>query len=149
MVSNLSFSGASFWCLLDIVPIKNEKSQVVLFLASHKDISSTKSRFAGLNSLPLPGMDEMDEESEESDTCLDDDYLGPNGSSLPVNSLDPEAPMGYNYGRRRSRAVLYQLSGHYKTGDKSHKKIHSKLKATVSFMAFTTKCSIPLMALDE
>ena len=26
----------SFWCLLDIVPIKNEKGDVVLFLASHK-----------------------------------------------------------------------------------------------------------------
>ena len=31
------FSGQKpFWCLLDIVPIKNEKSDVVLFLASHK-----------------------------------------------------------------------------------------------------------------
>ncbi|CAG7827137.1 unnamed protein product, partial [Allacma fusca] len=28
-------------------------------------------------------------------------------------NLDPEAPPA-NYGRRRSRAVLYQLSGHYK-----------------------------------
>ncbi|KAG8298900.1 Potassium voltage-gated channel sub H member 4, partial [Homalodisca vitripennis] len=31
-----------FWCLLDIVPIKNEKREVVLFLASHKDITHTK-----------------------------------------------------------------------------------------------------------
>lgn len=31
-----------FWCLLDIVPIKNEKAEVVLFLASHKDITHTK-----------------------------------------------------------------------------------------------------------
>uniref|UniRef100_A0A336L3Y4 CSON003840 protein n=1 Tax=Culicoides sonorensis TaxID=179676 RepID=A0A336L3Y4_CULSO len=31
-----------FWCLLDIVPIKNEKREVVLFLASHKDITNTK-----------------------------------------------------------------------------------------------------------
>lgn len=34
--------GTAFWCLLDIVPIKNEKSEVVLFLFSFKDI--TKSR---------------------------------------------------------------------------------------------------------
>lgn len=34
--------GTPFWCLLDIVPIKNEKREVVLFLASHKDITSTK-----------------------------------------------------------------------------------------------------------
>lgn len=31
-----------FWCLLDIVPIKNEKSQVVLFLVSHKDITKDR-----------------------------------------------------------------------------------------------------------
>lgn len=31
-----------FWCLLDIVPIKNEKGDVVLFLASFKDITDTK-----------------------------------------------------------------------------------------------------------
>lgn len=35
-------AGARFWCLLDIVPIKNEKREVVLFLASHKDITHTK-----------------------------------------------------------------------------------------------------------
>lgn len=33
-----------FWCLLDIVPIKNEKHEVVLFLASHKDITKTKTQ---------------------------------------------------------------------------------------------------------
>lgn len=36
------FAGTPFWCLLDIVPIKNEKREVVLFLASHKDITHTK-----------------------------------------------------------------------------------------------------------
>uniref|UniRef100_A0A8C9VMW7 Voltage-gated delayed rectifier potassium channel KCNH8 n=1 Tax=Scleropages formosus TaxID=113540 RepID=A0A8C9VMW7_SCLFO len=35
-------SGTLFWCLLDIVPIKNEKGDVVLFLASFKDITETK-----------------------------------------------------------------------------------------------------------
>jgi hypothetical protein len=38
----LFFAGTPFWCLLDIVPIKNEKREVVLFLASHKDITHTK-----------------------------------------------------------------------------------------------------------
>ncbi|KAK3721258.1 hypothetical protein RRG08_044266 [Elysia crispata] len=33
-----------FWCLLDIVPIKNEKRDVVLFLVSHKDISKQKDK---------------------------------------------------------------------------------------------------------
>lgn len=35
-------TGSPFWCLLDIVPIKNEKREVVLFLASFKDITNTK-----------------------------------------------------------------------------------------------------------
>uniref|UniRef100_A0A3B3VHC2 Potassium voltage-gated channel, subfamily H (eag-related), member 3 n=1 Tax=Poecilia latipinna TaxID=48699 RepID=A0A3B3VHC2_9TELE len=34
--------GTKFWCLLDIVPIKNEKGEVVLFLVSHKDITDKK-----------------------------------------------------------------------------------------------------------
>uniref|UniRef100_A0A665SWZ7 Voltage-gated delayed rectifier potassium channel KCNH4 n=1 Tax=Echeneis naucrates TaxID=173247 RepID=A0A665SWZ7_ECHNA len=34
-------NGNPFWCLLDIVPIKNEKGEVVLFLLSFKDISES------------------------------------------------------------------------------------------------------------
>ncbi|KAF7668745.1 hypothetical protein LDENG_00290890 [Lucifuga dentata] len=34
-------NGNPFWCLLDIVPIKNEKGDVVLFLLSFKDISES------------------------------------------------------------------------------------------------------------
>lgn len=35
-------TGTRFWCLLDIVPIKNEKGEVVLFLTSHKDITNDR-----------------------------------------------------------------------------------------------------------
>ncbi|CAK1582047.1 unnamed protein product [Parnassius mnemosyne] len=89
-------NGSPFWCLLDIVPIKNEKREVVLFLASFKDITNTK--MAAMNT------------NEEFDS-------DPNGN------LDPEAPSPANMGRRRSRAVLYQLSGHYKPD-----KMKTKLK---------------------
>uniref|UniRef100_A0A8C6W0C3 Voltage-gated delayed rectifier potassium channel KCNH4 n=1 Tax=Nothobranchius furzeri TaxID=105023 RepID=A0A8C6W0C3_NOTFU len=34
-------NGVAFWCLLDIVPIKNEKGEMVLFLFSFKDITET------------------------------------------------------------------------------------------------------------
>uniref|UniRef100_A0A3B4ZLA3 Voltage-gated delayed rectifier potassium channel KCNH4 n=1 Tax=Stegastes partitus TaxID=144197 RepID=A0A3B4ZLA3_9TELE len=34
-------NGNPFWCLLDIVPIKNEKGEVVLFLLSFKDVSES------------------------------------------------------------------------------------------------------------
>lgn len=39
-------------------------------------------------------------------------------------NLDPEAPPA-NYGRRRSRAVLYQLSGHYKQDNKHKIKLNN------------------------
>lgn len=39
-----STAGSVFWCLLDIVPIKNEKGDVVLFLASFKDVTDTKAK---------------------------------------------------------------------------------------------------------
>lgn len=45
-------------------------------------------------------------------------FLGEDGSNG-----DFEVPAGVNMGRRRSRAVLYQLSGHYKP-----EKIKTKLK---------------------
>ncbi|XP_033219889.1 potassium voltage-gated channel subfamily H member 8 [Belonocnema kinseyi] len=90
-------SGSPFDCLLDIVPIKNEKGDVVLFLASHKDITHTKN-------LQLCEL-------------YDSDANG---------NLDPEAPPA-NYGRRRSRAVLYQLSGHYKQDSKHKIKLNSTL----------------------
>uniref|UniRef100_A0A8C1KXH6 Voltage-gated delayed rectifier potassium channel KCNH4 n=1 Tax=Cyprinus carpio TaxID=7962 RepID=A0A8C1KXH6_CYPCA len=71
--------GTQFWCLLDIVPIKNEKGEVVLFLVSHKDITDNKK------------------------------------------------PPGFNANRRRSRAVLYQLSGHLQKQDKSKLKINNNM----------------------
>ncbi|XP_069165696.1 voltage-gated delayed rectifier potassium channel KCNH8 isoform X2 [Procambarus clarkii] len=87
-------NGSSFWCLLDIVPIKNEKREVVLFLASHKDVTNSKMEEVAF----YPGY-----ENDENE------------------NLDPEAPPN-KYGRRRSRAVLYQLSGHY-TQDKGKNKL--------------------------
>ncbi|XP_049823691.1 potassium voltage-gated channel subfamily H member 8 isoform X2 [Aethina tumida] len=97
-------NGTPFWCLLDIVPIKNEKREVVLFLASHKDITNTKM-------------------AEMSDCELYDSDANGN--------LDPEAPPA-NYGRRRSRAVLYQLSGHYKPD-----KMKTKLKLNNNLLSST------------
>ncbi|XP_076646154.1 eag-like K[+] channel isoform X4 [Halictus rubicundus] len=90
-------TGVTFDCLLDIVPIKNEKGDVVLFLASHKDITHTKNlQICELQNIDANG--------------------GP----------DPEAPPA-NYGRRRSRAVLYQLSGHYKQDNKHKIKLNNNL----------------------
>lgn len=55
------FAGETFMCLLDIVPIKNEKSQVVLFLVSHKDVSK------GSNTTPNDSEKESSEDSDGND----------------------------------------------------------------------------------
>uniref|UniRef100_A0A8B9E486 Potassium voltage-gated channel subfamily H member 4 n=1 Tax=Anser cygnoides TaxID=8845 RepID=A0A8B9E486_ANSCY len=42
--SPLLRAGAAFWCLLDIMPIKNENGEVVLFLFSFKDITESRGK---------------------------------------------------------------------------------------------------------
>ncbi|XP_026836529.1 potassium voltage-gated channel subfamily H member 8 isoform X2 [Drosophila erecta] len=134
--------GAPFWCLFDIVPIKNEKRDVVLFLASHKDITHTKmlemnvneecdsaallgARFrAGSNAgmLGLGGLPGLG-----GPAASDGDAEAGEGNNLDV-------PAGCNMGRRRSRAVLYQLSGHYKPEKGG---VKTKLKLGNNFMHST------------
>ncbi|XP_048390565.1 potassium voltage-gated channel subfamily H member 8 [Stegostoma tigrinum] len=91
-------SGASFWCLLDIVPIKNEKGEVVLFLASHKDITDSKIKLSPDNT-----------------------------KDLDVEIYENTRPPGFNANRRRSRAVLYHLSGHLQKQDKSKLKLNNNV----------------------
>nr|XP_019959429.1 PREDICTED: potassium voltage-gated channel subfamily H member 3-like [Paralichthys olivaceus] len=92
-------SGSKFWCLLDIVPIKNEKSEVVLFLVSHKDITENK--------------DQDQDHGIESDTDVE--------TGLEIRQVS--RPPGFSMERRRSRAVLYQLSGHLQKQDKTKSKL--------------------------
>uniref|UniRef100_A0A3B3U5E7 Voltage-gated delayed rectifier potassium channel KCNH4 n=1 Tax=Poecilia latipinna TaxID=48699 RepID=A0A3B3U5E7_9TELE len=94
--------GTKFWCLLDIVPIKNEKGEVVLFLVSHKDITDKK-------------MEQDPEQGPETDE----------ETGLQVHQVT--RPPGFNTNRRRSRAVLYQLSGHLQKQDKSKLKINNNM----------------------
>ncbi|XP_053296403.1 LOW QUALITY PROTEIN: potassium voltage-gated channel subfamily H member 8 [Pleuronectes platessa] len=94
--------GSQFWCLLDIVPIKNEKGEVVLYLVSHKDISDKKKDHD-----PEHGPD-TDEET-----------------GLEVHQVT--RPPSFNSHRRRSRAVLYHLSGHLQKQDKSKLKINNNM----------------------
>ncbi|KAJ0009483.1 hypothetical protein NQD34_001185 [Periophthalmus magnuspinnatus] len=90
-------SGCKFWCLLDIVPIKNEKSDVVLFLVSHKDITENKN------------IDHANESETDEET------------GLQIHRVT--RPSGFSAERRRSRAVLYQLSGHLQKQDKTKSKL--------------------------
>ncbi|XP_067112407.1 LOW QUALITY PROTEIN: potassium voltage-gated channel subfamily H member 8 [Osmerus mordax] len=88
-----SKTGVLFWCLLDIVPIKNEKGDVVLFLASFKDITDTKGR-------TIP-----EEKKEER-------RPGKIKTGSPFSSA-----------RLRSSTVLYHISGHLHSREKKKSKI--------------------------
>lgn len=55
------------------------------------------------------------------------------------NNLD--VPAGCNMGRRRSRAVLYQLSGHYKP-EKGGVKTKLKLGNVSMSQAISIKCAV-------
>ncbi|XP_060104746.1 potassium voltage-gated channel subfamily H member 8 isoform X2 [Heteronotia binoei] len=90
-------NGSSFWCLLDIVPIKNEKGDVVLFLASFKDITVTKVKLA------------QEDKKEEK-------FKGKGKAGSHFDSA-----------RRRSRAVLYHISGHIQRREKNKLKINNNV----------------------
>ncbi|NWY71580.1 KCNH8 protein, partial [Erithacus rubecula] len=91
-------NGSSFWCLLDIVPIKNEKGDVVLFLASFKDITDTKAKIAA-------------EDKKEAEK-----WRGRGRAGSHLESA-----------RRRSRAVLYHISGHLQRREKNKLKINNNV----------------------
>uniref|UniRef100_A0A8C4QMK0 PAS domain-containing protein n=1 Tax=Eptatretus burgeri TaxID=7764 RepID=A0A8C4QMK0_EPTBU len=97
-------NGFQFCCLLDIVPIKNEKREVVLFLASFKDITDTKIKTVS------DGI--KDGAPVSSDQCFR--KKGQTGSN-------------FNVSRRRSRAVLYHLSGHLQKQDNNKLKIKNSV----------------------
>ncbi|XP_041105016.1 potassium voltage-gated channel subfamily H member 8-like [Polyodon spathula] len=84
-------NGTLFWCLLDIVPIKNEKGDVVLFLASFKDITDTKVKIA------------QEDRREEN-------HKGRVSTGSHFSSA-----------RIRSRTVLYHISGHLQRSDNKNK----------------------------
>ncbi|XP_039943008.1 potassium voltage-gated channel subfamily H member 4 [Hirundo rustica] len=91
-------SGAAFWCLLDIMPIKNEKGEVVLFLFSFKDITESRGR-------SCPGDKKEKQRSEKQK------------SKKPGNSHLRAA-------RRQGRTMLHQLSSQFVRRDRGEMKIN-------------------------
>ncbi|KAI0239899.1 Potassium voltage-gated channel subfamily H member 8 [Lamellibrachia satsuma] len=92
-----------FRCLLDIVPIKNEKGDVVLFLVSHKDVSNQQT---GHDGTKWNGSDVNGDVGKAGDQSQ---------PTTPTDSSDDDCAPSAEYmsQRRRSRAVLYHLSGTY------------------------------------
>ncbi|XP_030629462.1 potassium voltage-gated channel subfamily H member 4 [Chanos chanos] len=90
--------GTSFWCLLDIVPIKNEKGEMVLFLFSFKDITDTHAK--GNHSSKI---DEDKRHSRKS-------------SSSHLSEA-----------RKRGRTMLYQLTSQFSRGGKREVNLSSNM----------------------
>ncbi|NXX78504.1 KCNH4 protein, partial [Urocolius indicus] len=86
--------GAAFWCLLDIMPIKNEKGEVVLFLFSFKDITESR------------GRNHLGDKKEEKQK-----------SKKPGSSHLRAA-------RRQGRTVLHRLSSQFARRDHGEMKIN-------------------------
>ncbi|KAM4691882.1 voltage-gated delayed rectifier potassium channel KCNH4 [Rhinophrynus dorsalis] len=89
--------GNLFWCLLDIVPIKNEKGDVVLFLFSFKDTTEIRMMTQHSN---------KKEEKQKSRR----------GGSTHFNTA-----------RRQSRTMLCHLTGQVNGRNKSNIKLNSNL----------------------
>ncbi|CAM9792967.1 unnamed protein product [Bubo scandiacus] len=86
--------GAAFWCLLDIMPIKNEKGEVVLFLFSFKDITESR------------GRSHLADKKEEKQK-----RKKPGSSRLQA-------------ARRQGRTVLHRLSSQFARRDRGEMKIN-------------------------
>ncbi|XP_035262675.1 potassium voltage-gated channel subfamily H member 4a [Anguilla anguilla] len=91
-------NGTSFWCLLDIVPIKNEKGEMVLFLFSFKDITDTYGK------------------SHHNGRKEDDKRPSRKTSSSHFTEA-----------RRRGRTVLYHLTSQFSKRSKSEVKLSSNV----------------------
>ncbi|KAF5890563.1 potassium voltage-gated channel subfamily H member 4-like, partial [Clarias magur] len=83
--------GTSFWCLLDIVPIKNEKGEMVLFLFSFKDVTDSHGK------------------SHQHGSWRDDDKHQSRKSSSSR----------FVAARRRGHSVLCQITSQFKRGGKN------------------------------
>ncbi|XP_026171103.1 potassium voltage-gated channel subfamily H member 4-like [Mastacembelus armatus] len=83
-------NGMAFWCLLDIVPIKNEKGEMVLFLFSFKDITDNH------------GKGQLNSKKEASE----DKRRRRKSSSR------------FSEARKRGRTMLFQLTSQFSRGGK-------------------------------
>nr|XP_046233893.1 potassium voltage-gated channel subfamily H member 4-like isoform X2 [Scatophagus argus] len=83
-------NGVAFWCLLDIVPIKNEKGEMVLFLFSFKDITDTHGK---------------GHHSSKKEGSEDKRHRRKSGSH-------------FSEARKRGRTMLYQLTSQFSRGGK-------------------------------
>ncbi|XP_071241301.1 voltage-gated delayed rectifier potassium channel KCNH4-like isoform X1 [Salvelinus alpinus] len=85
-------NGNPFWCLLDIVPIKNEKGEVVLFLFSFKDVTESY------------GKSHHHSNSRGGEAT---------GISEDVHQSRKRSSSHFSQARERGRTVLYHLTNQF------------------------------------
>ncbi|XP_053196851.1 potassium voltage-gated channel subfamily H member 4 [Scomber japonicus] len=90
-------NGMAFWCLLDIVPIKNEKGEMVLFLFSFKDITDTYGK------------------------CHH------NGKKEEDKRRRRKSSTHFNEARKRGRTMLYHLTRQFSRGGKREVNLGSSM----------------------
>ncbi|KAI6072477.1 Potassium voltage-gated channel subfamily H member 4 isoform X3 [Aix galericulata] len=111
--------GAAFWCLLDIVPIRNEKGEVVLFLFSFKDITESR------------GKSQPGDKKEGEPWLWDGD--GEQGARKQRSKKPRSSHLRAAW--RQGRTVLHRLSTQFARRDRSEMKIHRNV--------FESKPSVP------
>ncbi|XP_067397444.1 potassium voltage-gated channel subfamily H member 4 [Emydura macquarii macquarii] len=110
--------GAAFWCLLDIVPIKNEKGEVVLFLVSFKDVTESRGK------------------SHPSDRRDGEPWLGEKGGRGEPSRDGHRAGRSHlRAARKQGRTVLHQLTSQFTRKERGKMKINSRV--------FASKPSLP------
>nr|CAB3258018.1 potassium voltage-gated channel subfamily H member 8-like [Phallusia mammillata] len=126
-------NGESFLCLLDIVPIKNGTNDVVMFLVSHKDVTNCQ--------------DDLSDSAEEVSSNA-------SRSGSPSSLDSPQMPSFDKLNqRRRSRAVLYNLSENLEKKRKKGlfhaitKRMFGRRKSTVPEYKVATTLQSPLTIL--
>ncbi|TNN54372.1 Potassium voltage-gated channel subfamily H member 4 [Liparis tanakae] len=95
--------GVAFWCFLDIVPIKNEKGEMVLFLFSFKDITDTYGR--GHHSSKKEGSEDKRHRRKSSSHFVQ--------------------------ARKRGRTMLYQLTRQFSRGGKREVNLGGGMKPSI------------------
>ncbi|KAG7227949.1 hypothetical protein INR49_005570 [Caranx melampygus] len=92
-------NGVAFWCLLDIVPIKNEKGEMVLFLFSFKDITDTHGK----------SYHNSKKEGSDDKRCR------------------RKSSSHFSQARKRGRTMLYQLTSQFSRGGKGEVNLGSSM----------------------
>lgn len=114
----LTSSGSTFWCLLDIVAIKNEKGEVVLFLLSFKDVSESYGKshlFSQADGKALCSQLNLNDLTIEYGTCINSVsvLILPTGMSEALPQRRKNNRSHLSQAQERGRTILNHLTNQF------------------------------------